>query len=1231
MVTYDSKSNPITVAGPQGHGSNLVPNSDFAFKISSNLPVNWTDASSGASVDTKASDAATGASSLKIQSSTPAYDRMSVKIPVTPNETYNLSAFLKTVDVTTDSKGYGAGLTAHWLDSSGTTNSSEDKKGLLNSAGSYGWSRGFHQITAPSDASYLELECDLYGSGTVWFDGIQLEPVAHAPNLLLNSSFQDNVSDSTLPDNWTTSGLSSGDKIDNTTTHNGLPSLLVNGSTGSKSFQQTVNAPQYNIGGFVLSGWSKQSGATASYPVKVTVKYGDGTSSTSLLTFSNTSSTWQYKKAVVPVKSGPAISGVTVEGDYNNQGGKAWFNDVELRALPWTASYSVYNYAQNPGFLFNYQKGTLPDDWQTLDGDGTVSWNKSESYDDDNALQIHAGASGSPTEKVANNGLIPYQSGANYTAIGYVHTEGLGTDSAYVELQALDSSGNVLGTFDSNKVGHTGADENGNVDWTHVIVNTPASKLPSGTANVRLVLCQDGDSKSGDSYFDNILLSAQDLSTHSTYDSKGNYETSTTNSSGNKMTMTPDPNTGFVTSVTDPSGNKTSYTANKFDETTGITLPTGSLFKYGYDANGNLTKVTDPNNVSILYGYNELNQVKSYTETVDGANKVTSIHHDGNGQVTEIDRPNNTSTKITYNGANQPSSVLNYKGSTKSDGWNFVYDGVDNLLSMQKDSASSATKYGYDANDNLTSVTEPVTNGTNTEKLTLDPDGNVKSTRYQLGSSTGTSWSIGQELDILGKIADISDGNITQTYIHDDHGNLLKSTDSTTGQAEFFNYDPDQRVSHVKFRSGNGLDLSYQYDANGRITKVSDDENGKFISYTYNSLDELTQETTLDGKTISYTYDNVGNRTSMSGTENGTTTKTTYAYNNEKNRLMSITTNGTTKNVTYDGSGNILSDGTNTYIWDAAGKLSSVKAANGTTYSYQYDGLDRRISAYGNTYHYNGQTSQIAYISDTSNNLVARFMYDAEDRPAYMTLGGGKTYRYIYDGQNDVVGLMDVTSGSGTFGKQVVSYSYDAWGNLTNSSDTSGTKASTINPFTYRGYVYDSQTKLYYLNARYYNPATGRFLSEDPTSADSEDVLSVNPYVYGDNDPINNVDPSGEFVWAVGVFFIPGVGEAAAIAAAGGVTIWGGAYVYHKVRHHFRHRHYHHRSYHHHRHHGHSWLLAQNKKNAKGQIASQEKFIREHEKKIRDNPRSSARRHWEHEIRVAKGKIARLKKRWHIK
>lgn len=113
-------------------------------------------------------------------------------------------------------------------------------------------------------------------------------------------------------------------------------------------------------------------------------------------------------------------------------------------------------------------------------------------------------------------------------------------------------------------------------------------------------------------------------------------------------------------------------------------------------------------------------------------------------------------------------------------------------------------------------------------------------------------------------------------------------------------------------------------------------------------------------------------------------------------------------------------------------------------------------------------------------------------------------YYYYKNIFGDILGIMDVN------GDMVVRYAYDAWGNPIS---VTGAKASTLgkdNPFRYRGYYYDVETGLYYLNARYYNPESGRFISPDQV-LDTTGAIGCNMYAYCGNDPVNFFDPSGAY------------------------------------------------------------------------------------------------------------------------
>ena len=117
----------------------------------------------------------------------------------------------------------------------------------------------------------------------------------------------------------------------------------------------------------------------------------------------------------------------------------------------------------------------------------------------------------------------------------------------------------------------------------------------------------------------------------------------------------------------------------------------------------------------------------------------------------------------------------------------------------------------------------------------------------------------------------------------------------------------------------------------------------------------------------------------------------------------------------------------------------------------------------------------------------------------------GQLYYYEYNGQGDIIGLVDSNM------NEVVTYSYDTWGNLLSIGGSLASTVGEINPFRYRGYYYDTETKLYYLNSRYYDPNTGRFLNADDEVDASGNLLGTNVFAYCDNNPVMRSDPSGQW------------------------------------------------------------------------------------------------------------------------
>ena len=192
-----------------------------------------------------------------------------------------------------------------------------------------------------------------------------------------------------------------------------------------------------------------------------------------------------------------------------------------------------------------------------------------------------------------------------------------------------------------------------------------------------------------------------------------------------------------------------------------------------------------------------------------------------------------------------------------------------------------------------------------------------------------------------------------------------------------------------------------------------------------------------------------------------------------------------------------------TFTWQAGRQLASLqKGTTGISYTYGSDGtrLTKTVNGVKTSYTWDG--AQLVSQTTTGGDTLY-FTYHGNSRVAVEYKGN--TYYYIYNLQGDVVGLVNSS------GTSVVSYTYDAWGNP---ESTTGSMASTLgaaNPFRYRGYYYDTESGLYYLMSRYYDPVVGRWINADGYVSTGQGILSSNMYAYCENNPINRTDKTGTF------------------------------------------------------------------------------------------------------------------------
>jgi len=339
-----------------------------------------------------------------------------------------------------------------------------------------------------------------------------------------------------------------------------------------------------------------------------------------------------------------------------------------------------------------------------------------------------------------------------------------------------------------------------------------------------------------------------------------------------------------------------------------------------------------------------------------------------------------------------------------------------------------------------------------------------------------------------GRVAGSALGSITDTLGYGDYGDV------------------------TSYGASNGADslfaTSYARDALSRVAAVTETVAGASHTdaYTYDAAGRLTG-VTRDGAMIGqYAYDANGNRTSV--TESGGTTNAVY---DARDRLL---TNGTTT-YTYTANGEVASQlaatgAMTSYVYDAFGNLTGATLPDGTRVTYSLDGTGRRIGVqvdgapvqgflYDDTF-----DNPVAEL-DGAGNVAARFVYATGSTVPYYMVKGGTTYRIISDHLGSPRLVVDASTGA-----VAQRMDYDAWGNVVGDTNPG------FQPFGFAGGLYERHTGLTHFGAREYDAATGRWTSPDPLLFAGG---GTNLYAYVLDDPVNHLDPSGEFIDPISIGF----------------------------------------------------------------------------------------------------------------
>lgn len=596
------------------------------------------------------------------------------------------------------------------------------------------------------------------------------------------------------------------------------------------------------------------------------------------------------------------------------------------------------------------------------------------------------------------------------------------------------------------------------------------------------------------------------MQTSSEYDSTGNYVTSETNEQGSTTKYSYDAN-GNKTAVTDGNGNVTNYTYDTNGNVLSIKNGTSGN-EYSYTGTNSVSKITH-NGFSYSFNYDVFYNLLS---TKIGNVAITSNTYDSNGNLSKTTYANGDYFEYTYDDYGNISLITGETGKIAE----MIYN-KQGLVTKAVDYSSGETSYYYYTFDgSLESEYRTSSDGSLTHYIITDSNGNT----VEKTSVNGQTKTITTGTDKDGKSFVSNDGVTNETSTDDfgrttqvrtvrSDGTLVFNTDYeyADGKAENSTTNLVSKYSQ-SYGSDSVLSYDYSYDANGNITEIK--QNGKLTNkYVYDSLNELKEEYDYVNKFyINYSYDRAGNLQNKyeqvldptygypTGTQNGNTYE--YTDTSWKDKLTKV--NGS--NISYDANGNPLSyrDGMS-FEWENGRILKNINTSDkAIQMSYDSNGMrtQKTVDGVKTNYYYDSNKNLIALVKGNDTLL---FYYDSDGSATSFSYNG-TMYFYVKNLQGDVIRIIDLA------GTEVASYVYDAWGNI---KDTKGEPTiREINPIRYRGYVYDTETSLYYLQSRYYDPFTGRFLNADIyCDTGTSTPLSTNMFAYCENNPISNADEGG--------------------------------------------------------------------------------------------------------------------------
>ena len=641
-----------------------------------------------------------------------------------------------------------------------------------------------------------------------------------------------------------------------------------------------------------------------------------------------------------------------------------------------------------------------------------------------------------------------------------------------------------------------------------------------------------------------------------TYTSDGNMTASVTAGDRNTVTYANDTDRSLVNSVTDAKGVATGYSYDSMRRLLATACGDAAVTNgYTDDLLSSLSHTNTSGKTttySFVYGAADLQTAVN----IGSWNLVSNAYNSGTWTLSSQTYGNGDYWKYFYDNMDTLTSRFTNCSDTEGIGFYYTYNGKGNLVRIEMKSVTiadgavtggtllSSENYLYDGSDRLIRVVE--TDGDNVVlhdfSWTYDAKDNVTALTESIG---GKSFSYTYAYDDDSRPTTFGYGDVTKQITYDGHGRssgtTVKNGSRTVLGTGYAYRDVDSTYTTTQVKSvtnsygGKTANFNYTYDASGNITSIS---GAQAVTYEYDDLGQLVWEKNATaGKAWNYTYDNGGNilsRTeyacSGNGTVSGSGTTTSYTYGDAEWGDLLTAYNG--EEITYDGIGNPLSYRGWTMSWQGGRRLAGMtKGSDTLSFAYNESGLRTSKTVNGVAHSYVWQGSKLA--ADITDAYALYFHYDSTGDVIGFTRtasGADAEYFYVKNLQGDILKVITAT------GTEAATYTYDAWGKLLTSSGD----LADINPLRYRGYFYDTETGLYYLQSRYYDPEVGRWINIDNVEylGTEDELISYNLFTYCLNNPVNRTDENGNLSlpnWAkVAIGAVALAGAVALTVATGG-------------------------------------------------------------------------------------------------